>query len=77
MAARVSQIDFGDRPAIYVLIRDVSETVKARDEILEANQKLRELDRPKTDFLNTGSHEPRTPLTSIKWSSESLARLDP
>jgi signal transduction histidine kinase len=46
-----------------------------REEILEANRKLRELDRLKSDFLNTVSHELRTPLTSIKWSTESLAGL--
>jgi signal transduction histidine kinase len=47
-----------------------------RDEILEANRKLRELDRLKSDFLNTVSYKLPTPLTSIKWSTESLAGLN-
>jgi len=34
-------------------------------ELLEANEKLQELDDMKTDFLSTVSHELRTPLTSI------------
>ena len=31
----------------------------------EANEKLKELDQLKTDFLSTVSHELRTPLTSV------------
>jgi PAS domain S-box-containing protein len=72
---RACIIAFGDRDAVYFLIRDVTETRRAREEILEANRRLRELDHLKTDFLNTVSHELRTPLTSIKWSAESLASM--
>jgi len=72
---RACRIAFDDRDAVYFLIRDVTETRRAREEILQANRQLRELDRLKTDFLNTVSHELRTPLTSIRWSAESLASL--
>ena len=38
----------------------------------EANERLKELDRLKDDFLSTVSHELRTPLTSIRSFSEIL-----
>ena len=41
-------------------------------ELEEANRRLTELDRLKSDFVSTVSHELRTPLTSIRSLSESL-----
>jgi len=46
-----------------------------REEFLEANWQLRKLDQLKNDFLNLVSHELRTQLISVKWSTESLAEL--
>jgi sigma-B regulation protein RsbU (phosphoserine phosphatase) len=43
-------------------------------ELEQANTRLRELDRLKSDFLSTVSHELRTPLTSIRSFSEILLR---
>jgi PAS domain S-box-containing protein len=76
VAARTCKIDYLGEGATYLLLRNMTENRRARDEILEANRKLKELDRLKSDFLNTVSHELRTPLTSIKWSTESLAGLN-
>jgi signal transduction histidine kinase/CheY-like chemotaxis protein len=45
---------------------ELERTVEQRTkELLEANRKLQELDKLKTDFLSTVSHELRTPLTSV------------
>src|SRR6266542_2423460 len=41
-------------------------------ELRRANERLRELDRLKDDFVSTVSHELRTPLTSIRSFSEIL-----
>jgi PAS domain S-box-containing protein len=44
----------------------------SRQDILKANERLREIDRLKSEFLATMSHELRTPLTSIIAYSELL-----
>jgi signal transduction histidine kinase len=45
-------------------------------ELSRANERLKELDRLKDDFLSTVSHELRTPLTSIRTFSEILGDRD-
>ena len=45
-------------------------------ELSRANERLKELDRLKDDFLSTVSHELRTPLTSIRTFSEILSDRD-
>jgi PAS domain S-box-containing protein len=44
---------------------DITSRKKMEKELLEANRALKELDRLKSDFLTSTSHEFRTPLTSI------------
>lgn len=48
------------------------ELEKSNRALAEANRQVIELDRLKSDFLNTVSHELRSPLTSIKAFSEIL-----
>ncbi|MBO9540272.1 hypothetical protein J7643_06740 [bacterium] len=52
--------------------RHVADLEAAMREIEESHEKLKELDRLKTDFVNAVSHELRTPLTSIIGFAELL-----
>ncbi|MEJ2155178.1 MAG: sensor histidine kinase [Desulfobacteraceae bacterium] len=45
---------------------------RATDELKAANERLKELDRLKDDFISTVSHELRTPLTAIQSIAEIL-----
>ncbi len=49
-----------------------AELEAATGELRSANQRLKELDRLKDDFISTVTHELRTPLTSIRAFSEIL-----
>lgn len=44
---------------------EIAQRQRIAQSLLEANEKLKDLDRLKTDFLSTVSHELRTPLTSV------------
>jgi PAS domain S-box-containing protein len=62
-----------NKSAILVIVRDITDKKKAEEEskktqrkIEMQNIKLKKLDRIKTEFLNTTSHELRTPMASIK-----------
>lgn len=58
-------------------LRDVNAALdKKIDELAQANMRLFELNRLKSDFLSTVSHELRTPLNSIIGFSDVLAELD-
>jgi Na+/proline symporter/nitrogen-specific signal transduction histidine kinase len=52
------------------------ELKKATDELTAANEKLRELDLQKDEFISTVAHEMKTPLTSIRAFSEILTEND-
>ena len=62
----------GKVKAITSIGRDITESKLAKEELEIANQRLRELDKLKDNFLSTVSHEMRTPLTSIKSFAEIL-----
>jgi hypothetical protein len=60
----------------HMLEQKSRELEAATAELRAANERLKELDRLKDDFISTVTHELRTPLTSIRAFSEIL-REDP
>jgi two-component system, NarL family, sensor histidine kinase BarA len=58
-------------------LRDVNGELDSRlDELAQANMRLYEMNRLKSDFLATVSHELRTPLNSILGFSDVLSGID-
>src|SRR5215475_7139343 len=59
-------------------LRHVSAKLESRESQLEtANERLKELDQLKSDFVSNVSHELRTPLTAIKGAVDLLLREVP
>ncbi|MFX1574955.1 MAG: PAS domain S-box protein [Promethearchaeota archaeon] len=65
----------GDKIGFYGLIRDITEQKIAEEMIEQEIEKLKELDRIKTDFIHRTSHELRTPLVSISSAAQILLEL--
>lgn len=71
------------RPADQTILRDISDRKRAHAERavaakrLDEIERLREMDRVRTQFVNTISHELRTPLTPIKVQLHLLRKATP
>jgi signal transduction histidine kinase len=62
---QVVDIEWQEKPAYLVTVRDITERKQAEELRLEIEKHIR-LDKLKDDFINTVSHELRTPLSITK-----------
>jgi signal transduction histidine kinase len=60
---QVVETERNGQSACLTLLRDITERKKAEEKIRKANEKLKEYNQLKDEFVSTASHELRTPLS--------------
>ncbi len=61
-----------EKKVLFGVFQDITETIRAKDELVRAKEKAEEMNRLKTNFLSNMSHELRTPMIGILGYSEML-----
>lgn len=79
MDVRISTYEMNGQVYTLVILRDITESNRARKELIEAKNRAEELSNHKTNFLSNMNHEFRTPLNGILGFSELLSErlVDP
>jgi PAS domain S-box-containing protein len=77
LSLNVDLVTIGGQPFCLTTIHDITRGKQAERSLHEANQRLREADLHKNEFLAMLSHELRNPLAPIRNSLHTLGRVAP
>ena len=73
----VSRINYGKERANQLIIHDITEKKKLESMLQQENEKLRQLDTMRKNFIFTATHELKTPLVSLYGASDFLLQVMP
>ncbi len=73
-AASISKLEIEGTPLFTIILRDITEQQKAKNELIKAKNQAEAGNRAKSEFLAMVSHELRTPLNAIIGFSEILGK---
>jgi len=73
----LAKIELHNNVLIQAIIRDVSQQIKDRQEILQARDMAEKARRTQTEFLSMMSHEIRTPLNAVVALTDLMLNDDP
>jgi PAS domain S-box-containing protein len=77
LAVQATRVDDPDRPLVAMLVRDISAARRSEEALLALNDRLREADRRKDEFIGVLAHELRNPLAPVRLAVEILRRTAP
>jgi PAS domain S-box-containing protein len=73
---QVQKTDYFGIPALFLTLKDLTESIEKKKELDEFKIKAEESDRLKSSFLSNLSHEVRTPMNTIMGFAELLAEAE-